>query len=37
MRIVIDTNCFWAILPKKSPYRPIFDAYLELQRLIYLH
>jgi uncharacterized protein len=27
MRIVIDTNCFLAILPKKSTYRPIFDAY----------
>lgn len=27
MRVVIDTNCFLAILPKKSIYRPIFDAY----------
>jgi uncharacterized protein len=27
MRAVIDTNCFLAILPKKSTYRPIFDAY----------
>jgi uncharacterized protein len=27
MRVVIDTNCFLAILPKKSTYRPIFDAY----------
>ena len=27
MKIVIDTNCFLAILPKKSLYRPIFDAY----------
>jgi putative PIN family toxin of toxin-antitoxin system len=27
MRIVIDTNCFLAILPKSSRYRPIFDAY----------
>jgi uncharacterized protein len=27
MRCVIDTNCFLAILPKKSKYRPIFDAY----------
>ena len=27
MRIVIDTNCFLAILPKKSIYRPIFDTY----------
>ncbi len=27
MRVVIDTNCFLAILPKMSIYRPIFDAY----------
>lgn len=27
MRVVIDTNCFLAILPKKSIYRPIFDAF----------
>lgn len=27
MRVIIDTNCFLAILPKKSTYRPIFDAY----------
>ncbi len=27
MRIVIDTNCFLAIIPKSSRYRPIFDAY----------
>ena len=29
MRIVLDTNCFLAILPKKSYYRPIFDAFKE--------
>ncbi len=27
MIIVIDTNCFLAILPKGSRYRPIFEAY----------
>ena len=27
MRVVIDTNCFLAIIPRMSPYRPIFDAY----------
>lgn len=27
MRVVIDTNCFLAILPKHSIYRPVFDAY----------
>lgn len=27
MRVLIDTNCFLAILPKASTYRPIFDAY----------
>ncbi|GGD62295.1 hypothetical protein GCM10011514_28000 [Emticicia aquatilis] len=27
MRVVIDTNYFLAILPKKSIYRPIFDAF----------
>ncbi len=29
MRVVIDTNCFLAILPRKSVYRPIFDAFRE--------
>ncbi len=27
MRVVLDTNCFLAIIPKISPYRPLFDAY----------
>ena len=27
MRIVLDTNCFLAILPKISPFRTVFDAY----------
>lgn len=27
MRIVLDTNCFLAILPKSSRFRPIFDGY----------
>ncbi len=27
MRVVIDTNCFLAIIPKVSPFRSIFDAY----------
>lgn len=27
MRVVIDTNCFLSIIPKVSPYRPVFDAY----------
>ena len=27
MRVVIDTNCFLAIIPKLSRYRPIFDAF----------
>lgn len=27
MRVVIDTNCFLAIIPRISPYRLIFDAY----------
>ncbi|QJD77784.1 putative toxin-antitoxin system toxin component, PIN family [Spirosoma rhododendri] len=27
MRIVLDTNCLLAILPKVSAYRPVFDAY----------
>lgn len=29
MRVVIDTNCFLAIIPKISPYRPIFDSFRE--------
>lgn len=31
MRVVIDTNCFLAIIPKISPYRPVFDAYRSKQ------
>jgi len=27
MRVLIDTNCFLAIIPKISPYRHIFDAF----------
>jgi uncharacterized protein len=27
MRIVLDTNCLLAIIPKLSPYRPVFDAF----------
>ena len=27
MRVAIDTNCFLAIIPKLSRYRPIFDAF----------
>jgi len=27
MRVVIDTNCFLAILPNQSICRPIFDAF----------
>jgi uncharacterized protein len=27
MRIVLDTNCFLAIIPRTSRFRPIFDAY----------
>ncbi len=28
LRVLIDTNILLAILPRKSPYRPIFDAIL---------
>lgn len=31
MRVVIDTNCFLAIIPKISLYRPVFDAYRRKQ------
>ncbi len=27
MRIVLDTNCLLAIIPKISPYRPVFDRF----------
>lgn len=27
MRVVLDTNCFLVTLPKKSNYRPIFNAF----------
>lgn len=29
MRIVIDTNCFLVIVPKRSPFRWIYDKILE--------
>ncbi len=29
MRIVLDTNCLLVCLPKKSKYRPVFDAFLK--------
>lgn len=29
MRIVLDTNCFLSCIGKRSPYRPVFDAYLD--------
>ncbi|AUD04753.1 putative toxin-antitoxin system toxin component, PIN family [Spirosoma pollinicola] len=31
MRVVIDTNCFLAIIPKISPYRRVFDSYRSQQ------
>ena len=27
MRVVIDTNCFLAMIPKVSPFRQVFDAF----------
>lgn len=27
--VVIDTNCLVQIISKRSPYRPIWDAFLE--------
>ncbi len=29
MRVVIDTNCLLSCIGKKSPYRNVFDAFLE--------
>jgi uncharacterized protein len=36
LRIVLDTNALLMSLPRKSPYRPIFDAFLsgDIQLLI---
>ena len=31
MRIVLDTNCFISCIGKKSPYRNVFDAFLNYQ------
>jgi len=28
MKVVLDTNCFISCIGKKSPYRPVFDAFL---------
>ncbi|MBO7598340.1 MAG: putative toxin-antitoxin system toxin component, PIN family [Bacteroidales bacterium] len=27
--VVIDTNCLLQIIPRRSPYRPIWDAFLQ--------
>ena len=29
MKVVIDTNCLISCVGKKSPYRNVFDAFLE--------
>ena len=29
MKVVLDTNCFLSCIGKRSPYRNVFDAYLE--------
>ncbi|MEM6319583.1 MAG: PIN domain-containing protein [Bacteroidota bacterium] len=31
MKIVLDTNSLLVSIPKKSPYRPIFDAIIKNQ------
>lgn len=31
MNVVLDTNCFISCIGKKSPYRKVFDAFLEQQ------
>jgi uncharacterized protein len=34
MKIVIDTNCLLSCIGKKSPYRNVFDAFLENKLII---
>ena len=34
MKVVIDTNCLLSCIGKKSPYRNVFDAFLE-NRIIF--
>jgi len=34
MKIVIDTNCLLSCIGKKSPYRNVFDAFLENKFII---
>jgi putative PIN family toxin of toxin-antitoxin system len=34
MKIVIDTNCLLSCIGKKSPYRNVFDAFLESKFII---
>jgi len=29
MKIVLDTNCFISCIGKKSPYRNVFEAFLQ--------
>ena len=31
MKIVLDTNCFLSCIGKRSPYRNVFDAFLNYQ------
>ncbi len=34
MQVVLDTNCFVSCIGKKSPYRNVFDAFLNQQYLL---
>lgn len=34
MKVVIDTNCLLSCIGKKSPYRNVFDAFLENRFII---
>jgi uncharacterized protein len=34
MKVVIDTNCLLSCIGKKSPYRNVFDAFLENRVII---
>jgi uncharacterized protein len=36
MKVVLDTNCFISCIGKKSPYRVVFDAFLQRKYVICL-
>jgi predicted nucleic acid-binding protein len=34
VKVILDTNCFIGCIGKKSPYRRVFDAFLNLEFIL---